>query len=81
MPCLWPVACLSDVPHGPVWWRRASSPVLALAAPVGFPDTMVPYPIQNLLGGYAGHMGAGREPGSLCLPLTPTPGEGAELSL
>ena len=41
---------------------------------VGFPHAVVPFPIPgvralDLLGGCAWHLEAGREPGSLCLPL------------
>ena len=68
--------CLSGLPRGPVFVRRASSSLVALGAPVGFPDAMVPFSNQgglappDLLGGCAGHVEAGREPGSLCPPLT-----------
>ena len=56
--------------------RRASSGPVALRAPVGSPDAVVPFPNPGacapaLLGGCAGHAEAGREPGSLCLPLAP----------
>ena len=56
--------------------RRASSSPVALGAPVRFPDAVVPFPIPGvcapaLLGGFAGNTEAGREPGSLCLPLAP----------
>ena len=75
VPWLWP-ACLSGVPCGPALVRRASSSPVALGAPVCFPDAVVPFPIPgacapDLLGGCAGHVEAGREPGSLCLPLAP----------
>ena len=70
VPWLWPAACLSGVPCGPALVRRASSGPVALGALVSFPVAVVPFPITGvLLGGCAGHVEAGREPGSLCLPL------------
>ena len=45
VPWLWPAACLSGVPRGPALVRRASSGPVALRAPVGFPDAVVPFPI------------------------------------
>ena len=36
VPWLWPAACLSDVPRGPVLVRRSSSGPVALGALVGF---------------------------------------------
>ena len=63
-----PAACLSGVPRGPGLVRRASSVPVALRAVVGFPVAVVP---PALLAGCAGHVEAGREPGSLCLPLAP----------
>ena len=76
VPWLWPAACLTGVPRGPALVRRSSSGPVALGAPVGFPVAMVPSPTPGavapaLLGGCAGHVEAGREPGSLCLPLAP----------
>ena len=76
VPWLWPAACLSGVPRGPALVRRASSGPVALGAPVGFPVAVVPSPPRGLsppalLGGCAGHVEAGRVPGSLCLPLAP----------
>ena len=44
VPWLWQVTCLSGVPGGSVLLRRASSGPVALGAPVGFPDAVVPYP-------------------------------------
>ena len=44
VPWLWPAACLSGVPGGPALVRRASSGPVALGAPVGFPDALVPFP-------------------------------------
>ena len=76
VPWLWPAACISGVPRAPALVRRASSGPVALSAPVGFPATMGPSPTRgfrqpDLLGGCAGHVEAGREPGSWCLPLAP----------
>ena len=65
------------MPRGPALVHRASSGPVALGAPVGFPVAMVPSPTPGdlsppaLLGGCAGHLEAGQEPGSLCLLLTP----------
>ena len=76
VPWLWPVACLSGVPLGPA---RCAAPrpvrslsVLRLAFPT--PWCLSPprgLALPALLGGCAGHAEAGREPGSLCLPLAP----------
>ena len=44
VPWLWPAACLSGVPRGPVLVRRASSGPVALGATVGFPVAVVPSP-------------------------------------
>ena len=44
VPWLWPAVCLSGVPGGPALVRRASSGPVALGAPVGFPDAVVPFP-------------------------------------
>ena len=76
--------CAVVVAGGVLLWRaswsrplhRASSGPVALGAPVGFRDAMVPFPNPGavapaLLGGCAGHAEAGREPRSLCLPLAP----------
>ena len=41
---LWLAACLSGVPLGPALVRRASSSPVALGAPVGFSDAVVPFP-------------------------------------
>ena len=76
MPWLWPSACLSAVPHGPAWCaalrpvrslsvlQSASSAPWCLSPPRGLAH-------PALLGGCAGHAEAGREPGSLYLPLAP----------
>ena len=71
---LWPAEGLSGVPRGPALWRRASSGPVALGAPVICPNPVVPFHTPGiappeLLGCCAGHVEAGREPGSLCLPL------------
>ena len=76
VPWFWPAACLSGVPRGPALVRRALSGPVALDAPVGLPDAVVPSPTPGacfpaLLGGCAGHAEAGRGPGSMCLPLAP----------
>ena len=76
VPRLWPAACLSGLLHGPALVRLSSSGPVALIAPLGFPDAVVPFTTPGagapaLLGGCAGHAEAGREPGSLCLPLAP----------
>ena len=76
VPWLWPAACLSGVPHGPAWCSAPrpvqSLSVLQLASPTLWclspPRGLAP---RALLGGCAGHAEAGREPGSLCLPLPP----------
>ena len=72
VPWLWPASCLSGVPGGPALVRCASSRPVALGAPVGFPDAVVPFATPGAqLGGCAGHAVASQEPGSLCLPLAP----------
>ena len=63
---------------GPPWCARASSGPVALGAPVGFPVAVVPSPTGGSLGTSAGHVEAGREPDSRCLPLAP--GEAGTLS-
>ena len=76
VPWLWPAACLSGVPHGPAWCTAPrpvrSLSVLRSAFPTPWclsqPRGLTP---PALLGGCAGHAEAGREPGSLCLPLAP----------
>ena len=70
VPWLWPAACLSCVPGGPAWCA-APRPVRSLSVLWwAFPT---PWCLSQsaLLGGCAGHAEVGREPGSLCLPLTP----------
>ena len=76
VPWLWPAACLSGVPRGPAWCPAPrpvrSLSVLRSAFPTPWclsaPRELAP---PALLGGCAGHAEAGREPGSLCLPLAP----------
>ena len=46
VPWLWPAACLSGVPRGPAWRRSSSCPV-ALGAPDGSPDALVPFPTRG----------------------------------
>ena len=76
VPWLWPAACLSGVPRGPVWCA-APRPVRSLSVLRSLfltpwclspPRGLAP---PALLVGCAGHAEAGREPGSLCLPLAP----------
>ena len=76
VPWLWPAACVSGVPGGPAWcaaplpvWslsvlQSAFSTPWCLSPPWGLGP-------PDLLGSCAGHTDAGREPGSLCLPLAP----------
>ena len=77
MPWLWPAACLSGVPRGPAWCA-APRPVRSLSVlRSAFPTLWCLSPSRglsppDLLGGCPGHAEAGREPGSLCLPLAPT---------
>ena len=47
VPWLSPAACLSGVPRGLALVRRASSGQVALRAPVGFPDALVPFRIPG----------------------------------
>ena len=47
VPLLWLTACLSGVPRGPALVRRALSSPVALGAPVGFPNAVVPFPIPG----------------------------------
>ena len=47
VPWFWLAACLSRVPLGPALVRRAWSGPVALGAPVGFPDAVVPFPIPG----------------------------------
>ena len=76
VPWLWPAACLSGVPRGPAWCA-APRPVRSLSVLrsafltpwcLSPPRELAP---PALLGGCAGQAEAGREPGSLCLPLAP----------
>ena len=76
VPWLWPAACLSGVPGAPAWCA-APRPVWSLSVlRSAFPTPWCLSPPRGLappalLGGFAGHAEAGREPGSLCLPLAP----------
>ena len=74
VPWLWPAACLSGVPHGPAWCA-APRPVRSLSVLqsafvtlwcLSPPRGLAP---PALLAGCVGHAEAGREPGSLSLPL------------
>ena len=74
VPWLWPAACLSCVARGAALVRRASSSLVTLGAPVKFLTPWCLSPPRgpappDLVGGCAGHVEAGREPGSLCLLL------------
>ena len=76
VPWLWPAASLSGVPLGLALVRPASSSPVAPGAPVGFPVAVVYLPPRglsptDLLGGCAGHLEVGTEPGSWCLLLAP----------
>ena len=76
VPWLWPAACLSGVPRVPAWFA-APRPVRSFSVLLSaFPTLWCLSPPRGLaplalLGGCAGHVEAGREPGSLCLPLAP----------
>ena len=76
VPFLWPAEFLSGVPRGPAWCA-APRPVWSLSVlRSAFLSPWCLFPPRGfapsaLLGGYAGHAEAGREPGSLCLPLAP----------
>ena len=52
VPWLWPAACLSGVPRGPVLVRRSSSGPVALGAPVGSPVAVVPSPTPGAVAPY-----------------------------
>ena len=76
VPWLWPAACLSGVPRGPMWCA-APRPVRSLSVlrsailtPLCLSPSRGPLP-PDLLGRCAGHAEAGRELGSLCRPLAP----------
>ena len=77
VPWLWPAACLSCVPHGPVLVRRSSSGPVALGAPVGFPVAVVPSPTPGATGWLRGARG-GRPRTGLVVPAAgPCRGKGA----
>ena len=76
VPWLWPAACLSGVPHGPAWCAAPRPVRSLLVLRSAFLTQWCPSPPWGLappalLGGCAGHAEAGRERGSLCLPLAP----------
>ena len=76
VPLLWPVACLSGVPRGPAWCAAPRLVRLLSVLRSAFPSPWCLSPPRGLappalLGGCAGYAEAGREPGSLCLPLAP----------
>ena len=61
VPWLWPAASLSGVPLGPALVRRASSGPVALGAPVGFLDAVVPFPILGACApGFTGRLRGAR---------------------
>ena len=76
VPWLWPAVCLSGVPRGPAWCA-APRPVRSLSVlRSAFPTPWCLSPPRGLtppalLGGCTGHAEAGRELGSMCLPLAP----------
>ena len=76
VPWLWPAACLSGVPRGPAWCAAPRPVRSLLVLRSAFLTQWCPSPPWGLappalLGGCAGHAEAGRERGSLCLPLAP----------
>ena len=76
VPWCWQAACLSNVPLGPAFLRRASSGSVALVALVGFPVAVVPFPTS--LPGYNGRLA--QKADSWCVPLAPA-AAGAQGSL
>ena len=76
VPTLLPAAYLSGVPRGPAWCA-APRPVRSLSVlRSAFPSPWCLSPPRGLapsalLGSCVGHAEAGRQPGSLCLPLAP----------
>ena len=82
VPWLWPAACLSGVPRGPLLVRRSSSGPVALGAPVGSPVAVVPSPTPAAVApGFTGWLrGArgGRPRTGLIVPAAgPCRGKGA----
>ena len=76
VPWLWPAAVSIWRNLWPRLVRRTSSSLVPLGAPIRFPDIVVPFVKQgecapDLLAGCAGHVEAGRKPGSWCLPHAP----------
>ena len=76
VPWLWPAACLSGVPRGPACCAAPRPVRLLSVLRSAFPTPWCLSPPRGLapptlLGGCAGHVEAGRESGSLCLPLAP----------
>ena len=85
VPWLWPVACLSGMPGGPALVRRALSGPVALRAPFGFPDAVVPFPTTGACApGFTGWLrgaGGGRPRTGLIVPAAgPRRGWGAGLA-
>ena len=61
VPWLWPAACLPGVPCGPALVCRASSGPVALGAPVGLSDAVVPFPIPEACAlGFTGRLRGAR---------------------
>ena len=74
--CTYLSTYLPALPRGPALVRYASSGPETLSPPVRCPVTVVLSPAggfapPDLLGGCAGHVEAGQEPCSWCLPLAP----------
>ena len=85
VPCLWPAACPSGVPRGPALMRSDSSGPVALGAPVGFPNAMVPFPIPGAVApGFTGRLrrapGGGPRTGLFVPAAGPRRGRGAGLA-
>ena len=73
VPWLWPVVSLTGVPGCPAWCAapRPLGSLSVLRSASLTPWCLSPRKPAALLGGCAGQVEAGQEPGSLCLPLAP----------
>ena len=85
VPWFWPAACLSGVLCGPALVHRASSGPVALGAPVGFPDAVVPFPIPMAYApGFTGRLRGARGGRPRTRLFVPAPGacrgRGSELA-